>query len=469
MVVPAVVFLAVAHGADGASDGWAIPMATDIAFALAVLAVVGTHLPPALRAFLLTLAVVDDLGAITVIAVLFTDHLDVVALLVAVALLGLYAYLQHRRVVSPWIYVPLALGTWIALHDSGVHATVAGVALGLLTRVKPDSDEEHSPAERLEHRIRPLSAGFAVPIFAFLAAGVPLSGDIRDILVDDKVALGSRARTCHRQVRRGLWGHLAGRDVHPRRAWRWHRLAGHGRTGHAVGNRLHRFLTHRRTGFLRSARPADRRQDSDLAGFPGVSGDRCGDLKVRNRTHRLTGASIEGPGHAGIPQPDRIVREARNLGIEEERMLNGTEEGLNHRPSLGALVADIATDLSQLVRGEIALAKSEIRESAKRGATGAALIGAASAFLLMMLLMLTWAAVYGLAETGLPLWACFLIVAAIYLLIAVILLLLAKRNLQKAKGPEQAVAEMQKTKDIVGAITPSTPPAAPPGQSNTPS
>ena len=190
MVVPAVVFLAVAHGADGASDGWAIPMATDIAFALAVLAVVGTHLPPALRAFLLTLAVVDDLGAITVIAVLFTDHLDVVALLVAVALLGLYAYLQHRRVVSPWIYVPLALGTWIALHDSGVHATVAGVALGLLTRVKPDSDEEHSPAERLEHRIRPLSAGFAVPIFAFLAAGVPLSGDIRDILVDDKVALG---------------------------------------------------------------------------------------------------------------------------------------------------------------------------------------------------------------------------------------------------------------------------------------
>ena len=150
-------------------------------------------------------------------------------------------------------------------------------------------------------------------------------------------------------------------------------------------------------------------------------------------------------------------------------MLNGTKEGLNHRPSLGALVADIATDLSQLVRGEIALAKSEIRESAKRGATGAALIGAASAFLLMMLLMLTWAAVYGLAETGLPLWACFLIVAAIYLLIAVILLLLAKRNLQKAKGPEQAVAEMQKTKDIVGAITPSTPPPAPPGQPTTPS
>lgn len=190
MVIPAAVFLAVAHGADGASDGWAIPMATDIAFALAVLAVVGTHLPPALRAFLLTLAVVDDLGAITVIAVLFTDHLDVVALLVAVALLALYAYLQHRRVVRAWIYIPLALGTWIALHDSGVHATVAGVALGLLTRVKPDRDEEHSPAERLEHRIRPLSAGFAVPIFAFLAAGVPLSGDIRDILLDDKVALG---------------------------------------------------------------------------------------------------------------------------------------------------------------------------------------------------------------------------------------------------------------------------------------
>jgi NhaA family Na+:H+ antiporter len=160
-------------------------MATDIAFALAVLAVVGSHLPPALRAFLLTLAVVDDLGAITVIALFFTDYLELLPLLAAVALLLVYAYLQHRRVTAWWIYVPLALAVWALVHESGVHATVAGVALGLLTRVRPDDDEDHSPAERVEHRVRPLSAGVAVPIFAFLSAGVAISvSGFGDLIVD---------------------------------------------------------------------------------------------------------------------------------------------------------------------------------------------------------------------------------------------------------------------------------------------
>jgi Na+:H+ antiporter, NhaA family len=190
MVVPALVFLVVAGGVEGGSDGWAVPMATDIAFALAVLAVVGTHLPPALRTFLLTLAVVDDLGAIFVIAVFFTDHLDVVALVIAAALLAVYAVLQHRRVTSAWIYVPLAFAVWVAMHDSGVHATVAGILLGLLTRVRPDTTETRSPAERLEHRIRPVSAGIAVPAFAFLAAGVALSGSLSDAILHDQVALG---------------------------------------------------------------------------------------------------------------------------------------------------------------------------------------------------------------------------------------------------------------------------------------
>jgi NhaA family Na+:H+ antiporter len=175
MVMPAALFLLVTAGDSAAQAGWAIPMATDIAFALAVLAVVGSHLPPALRAFLLTLAVVDDLGAITVIAVFFTDYLELVPLLAAAALLAVYAFLQHRRVTAWWIYVPLALVVWVLVHESGVHATVAGVALGLLTRVRPDDDEDHSPAERLEHRVRPLSAGVAVPIFAFLSAGVAIS------------------------------------------------------------------------------------------------------------------------------------------------------------------------------------------------------------------------------------------------------------------------------------------------------
>ena len=179
MVVPALVFLLIAAGDPAARAGWAIPMATDIAFALAVLAVVGSHLPPALRAFLLTLAVVDDLGAITVIALFFTDYLRLLPLLIASALLIGYYLLQRRRVTTRWIYLPLALVIWALIHDSGVHATVAGIAMGLLTRVKPDADEDHSPAERLEHRVRPLSAGIAVPIFAFLSAGVYM--DIGDL------------------------------------------------------------------------------------------------------------------------------------------------------------------------------------------------------------------------------------------------------------------------------------------------
>jgi NhaA family Na+:H+ antiporter len=150
-------------------------MATDIAFALAVLAVVGSHLPPALRAFLLTLAVVDDLGAILVIALFFTDNLRVVPLLVAGGMLVVYFLMQRARVRAWWIYLPLAFAIWTLIHDSGVHATVAGVAMGLLTRVRPDDDERQGPAERLEHRIRPVSAGVAVPIFAFLSAGVALS------------------------------------------------------------------------------------------------------------------------------------------------------------------------------------------------------------------------------------------------------------------------------------------------------
>lgn len=183
MAVPALLFLLITLGDAEARAGWAIPMATDIAFALAVLAVVGSHLPPALRAFLLTLAVVDDLGAITVIALFFTDYLKLLPLVVAAALLVGYFLLQRARVQTRWIYIPLALAVWVLVHESGVHATVAGVALGLLTRVKPDPDEDASPAERLEHRVRPLSAGLAVPIFAFLSAGVAVNlGNVPDLL-----------------------------------------------------------------------------------------------------------------------------------------------------------------------------------------------------------------------------------------------------------------------------------------------
>ncbi len=190
MVVPAVIYLAVnAVSPGGDLDGWAVPMATDIAFALAVLAVVGRSLPSSLRAFLLTLAVVDDLGAILVIATVFTSSIALLPLAGAAALLLLYAVLQRSRVVGWPIYVPLAVACWWLVYESGVHATIAGVALGLLTRVRPDQDEVDSPAERLDHRLRPLSAGLAVPFFALMSAGVVVTTTGFD-LFSDPIVIG---------------------------------------------------------------------------------------------------------------------------------------------------------------------------------------------------------------------------------------------------------------------------------------
>ncbi|MFD9735874.1 Na+/H+ antiporter NhaA [Umezawaea sp. NPDC059074] len=193
MVVPALVAVGVAWGQPGVERAWAIPVATDIAFALGVLAITASGLPSSLRVFLLSLAVVDDLGAILLIAILFTSKFNVLAALGALALMALYAYLQHRRVRSAWLYVPIAVATWALVHAAGVHATIAGVALGLLTRVRKDPREKHSPAVRLEHRLQPYSAGFAVPVFALFAAGVPIGGDALGKLFTDKIALGVMA------------------------------------------------------------------------------------------------------------------------------------------------------------------------------------------------------------------------------------------------------------------------------------
>ncbi|GAA4555325.1 Na+/H+ antiporter NhaA [Pseudonocardia xishanensis] len=172
MAVPAVVFVLVNAGTPNVV-GWAIPTATDIAFALAVLAVIGTHLPVALRTFLLTLAVVDDLLAITIIAVFYTDELKVVPLLLALLPLACFTVLVQRRVRSWWLLLPLAVLTWGLVHASGVHATVAGVLLGFAVPVvRRASGPGPGLAQHFEHRFRPISAGIAVPVFAFFAAGV---------------------------------------------------------------------------------------------------------------------------------------------------------------------------------------------------------------------------------------------------------------------------------------------------------
>ncbi|MCW7942745.1 pH-dependent sodium/proton antiporter [Streptomyces hygroscopicus] len=176
MAVPAVVYALTNAAGGGSLVGWAVPTATDIAFALAVLAVIGTALPSALRAFLLTLAVVDDLFAILIIAVFFTSRLNFVALGGAVAGLAVFWVLLRRRVRGWYLYVPLALVIWGLMYNSGVHATIAGVAMGLMLRCHRHEGEEHSPGEHIEHLVRPLSAGLAVPLFALFSAGVAISG-----------------------------------------------------------------------------------------------------------------------------------------------------------------------------------------------------------------------------------------------------------------------------------------------------
>ncbi len=176
MVVPAAIYIGInlAAGKPENIDGWAVPIATDIAFALAVLAVLSTHLPTALRTFLLTLAVVDDLLAITVIAIFYTDDLAPVPLALALIPIGLFGLAVQRGVHRWWLLLPLAVTAWALVHASGVHATVAGVVLGFTVPVLGRLG--HPTAELFEHAVRPMSAGFAVPVFAFFAAGVTVGG-----------------------------------------------------------------------------------------------------------------------------------------------------------------------------------------------------------------------------------------------------------------------------------------------------
>ncbi|MGK3649103.1 Na+/H+ antiporter NhaA [Pseudarthrobacter enclensis] len=204
VVVPAVIYGVVNFASPETLRGWAIPTATDIAFAVAVLAIIGSHLPSALRIFLLTLAVVDDLIAISIIAFFYTSDLQVGPLLLALVPLAVYAFLAHkyrrffgRHAASAWlILLPLGIVTWALVHASGIHATVAGVLLGFavpVIRSQASGGPEAGPglAEIFEHRFRPISAGIAVPIFAFFSAGVAVGGwDGLVSALADPVALG---------------------------------------------------------------------------------------------------------------------------------------------------------------------------------------------------------------------------------------------------------------------------------------
>ena len=175
MAVPALVYTVIVLVADpSALRGWAIPTATDIAFALAVLALFGRGLPVALRTFLLTLAVVDDLLAIVVIAIFYTSDISVVMLLAAVGSAAVFAWAARMRRPRWWLLLPLAVVTWGFMHASGVHATIAGVLLGFTVPAVAVHSEATPRTETFGDAVRPWSTGLALPVFAFFSAGVSI-------------------------------------------------------------------------------------------------------------------------------------------------------------------------------------------------------------------------------------------------------------------------------------------------------
>jgi Na+:H+ antiporter, NhaA family len=177
MMVPAALYVAFNWSDPVALRGWAIPAATDIAFSLGVLAALGSRVPLALKVFLTTLAIVDDLGSILIIAIFYTDHLSALALSLAGLFIVGLAILNGAGVRRLAPYLVLGALLWVSVLKSGVHATLAGVVLALFIPLKPAGEDEAArPAIRLEHVIKPWSAWFIMPVFAFANAGLPLAG-----------------------------------------------------------------------------------------------------------------------------------------------------------------------------------------------------------------------------------------------------------------------------------------------------
>ncbi|HEY6717490.1 MAG TPA: Na+/H+ antiporter NhaA, partial [Reyranella sp.] len=177
MAVPAALYVAFNWSDPVALRGWAIPAATDIAFSLGVLAALGSRVPLALKVFLTTLAIVDDLGSILIIAIFYTDHLSALALALAgLCIVGL-AILNATDVRRLAPYLVLGGLLWVSVLESGVHATLAGVVLALFIPLKSAGEADAArPAIHLEHAIKPWSAWFIMPVFAFANAGLPLAG-----------------------------------------------------------------------------------------------------------------------------------------------------------------------------------------------------------------------------------------------------------------------------------------------------
>jgi NhaA family Na+:H+ antiporter len=176
MVGPVAIFVWFNSGDAVAMQGWAIPAATDIAFALGILMLLGSRVPISLKVFLVSLAIFDDIGAIIIIAIFYSADLSTTALLAAVFCLGILGLMSWRGVnsISPYVFVGIIM--WIAVLKSGVHATLAGVALAAFIPMRDSTDESRSPLSELEHDLHSVVAFGVLPLFAFVNAGVSLEG-----------------------------------------------------------------------------------------------------------------------------------------------------------------------------------------------------------------------------------------------------------------------------------------------------
>jgi NhaA family Na+:H+ antiporter len=175
MVAPALVYVLFNSGDPQALSGWAIPAATDIAFALGIMALLGNRVPIALKVFLLALAIIDDLGVIVIIALFYSSDLSTIALTIGFMMTALLFFLNAKHVTKIWVYLAVGAVLWVSVLASGVHATLAGVVLGFAIPLKGNKGEP-SPLKHLEHALHPYVAFAILPIFAFANAGISLEG-----------------------------------------------------------------------------------------------------------------------------------------------------------------------------------------------------------------------------------------------------------------------------------------------------